>query len=353
MIENKVKEENVKKPIYKKWWFIVLAIILVLIIAYSISNSTKGDKIVQSKLELGSYLPELPNKKGKIDTNTKERLDIDLYNVDKETYNSYLSECKLKFTKDDTSYLTSLHAFNNENYKISMSYYESSKEMSINLDAPRKLTNIIWPNSDVANSLPRPKSTMGEIYTDKSNEFIVYIGNTTIDDYNEYVNTCLNSNYKVDYKKTSKEYTAKNSNGYNLTVSYEGGDVMYIKVKPEDTSSNTSNSINQPSTNVITSNSSSSNNTTSTNKTGISKQFKDAMDSYEAVMNEYVEFMKKYNANPTDATLISKYATMLQKYSEQISAFDKWKSEEMTTEETAYYIDVQSRVSKKLLEVNQ
>ena len=77
------------------------------------------------------------------------------------------------------------------------------------------------------------------------------------------------------------------------------------------------------------------------------------MDSYEAYMDEYVEFMKKYNANPTDPTLISQYSTMLQKYSEQVAAFDKWNSADMTTEETSYYIEVQARVNQKLLEVAQ
>lgn len=77
------------------------------------------------------------------------------------------------------------------------------------------------------------------------------------------------------------------------------------------------------------------------------------MDSYEEFMNEYVEFMKKYEANPTDITLLSQYATMMQKYSEQISAFEKWESEDMTTKEAAYYVDVQARVTKKLLEITQ
>ena len=92
---------------------------------------------------------------------------------------------------------------------------------------------------------------------------------------------------------------------------------------------------------------------TAPNSDELSKDFKEAMDSYEEFMNEYVEFIKKYEANPTDMTLISQYATMLQKYSEQISNFNKWESKNMTTEEAAYYIDVQARVSKKILEISK
>lgn len=350
--------EKVKKPIYKRWWFIALAIIIILIgcskISNSIKNATKGDKIKQSQLELGEYLPKLPNKKGRISTNTSEILDIDLYNVDLKTYNSYLSECKLKFNKDDTSSSNSLDAYNSDNYKISVYYYESMKEMSIDLYAPKKLTEIIWPNNDVANSLPKPKTTMGKIDVDKSGEFSVYIGNVSMEDYNEYVNSCSNAGYNVDYKKTDKEYTAKNASGYKLTVSYSGGNMMYIKVKSEEATPNSETQTNTSTpTSTSTQNSTqSTTSSTSTSKTGISNEFKEAMDSYESYMNEYVEFMKKYNANSSDPSLLSQYYTMLQKYSEHVSAFEKWKSEDMTTEESAYYVDVQARVSKKLLEIN-
>ena len=75
------------------------------------------------------------------------------------------------------------------------------------------------------------------------------------------------------------------------------------------------------------------------------------MDSYESFMNEYVEFMKKYQANSTDLVIISQYPTIMQKSSEQLAAIEKWDSKDMTTDEAKYYVDVQARVSKKLLEV--
>ena len=154
----------------------------------------------------------------------------------------------------------------------------------------------------------------------------------------------LDSNYQ---EATSQEVTYEINPASSITSTEE--------TKTTSTSNSTSVSTTEP---TITTNSSSSSSTNSnidnsTNSTGISQEFKDAMDSYEAYMDEYVEFMKKYNANPTDPTLISQYSTMLQKYSEQVSAFDKWNSADMTTEETSYYIEVQARVSQKLLEVTQ
>ena len=85
---------------------------------------------------------------------------------------------------------------------------------------------------------------------------------------------------------------------------------------------------------------------------GMRPDFKAAMDSYEAFMNEYVDFMKKYNNNPSDAELLSDYADYVSKYSDFVEDFDKWEDEEMNNTEAAYYIDVQARVSKKLLEIS-
>lgn len=80
------------------------------------------------------------------------------------------------------------------------------------------------------------------------------------------------------------------------------------------------------------------------------KDFKEAMDSYEAFMNEYVAFMKKYNANPNDPTLMADYTRYMRKYADACEKFNQWESADMNDAETAYYIDVQARVSKKLLE---
>lgn len=89
--------------------------------------------------------------------------------------------------------------------------------------------------------------------------------------------------------------------------------------------------------------------------TGISdgelrSDFKEAMDSYENFMNDYAEFMKKYKDNPTDTSLLADYADYMTKYADMVEKFDKWESEDLNDAELAYYIDVQARVSKLLLE---
>ena len=90
----------------------------------------------------------------------------------------------------------------------------------------------------------------------------------------------------------------------------------------------------------------------SNNSTGVSKEFKETMDSYEKFFDEYIAFMKKYEkSNGTDMSLLADYAKYMQQYAETMKKFEDMKDDDMNTAETAYYIQVQSRINQKLLEV--
>lgn len=90
--------------------------------------------------------------------------------------------------------------------------------------------------------------------------------------------------------------------------------------------------------------------TTSASDGELRSDFKEAMDSYEDFMNDYADFMKKYKANPSDVSLLADYADYMTKYADMVEKFDKWESEDLSDAELAYYIDVQARVSKLLID---
>ena len=64
--------------------------------------------------------------------------------------------------------------------------------------------------------------------------------------------------------------------------------------------------------------------------------------------------MKKYaESDGSDLTLLADYADYLQEYADMVESFEKWEDEDLNDAELTYYIEVQSRVSQKLLEVAQ
>lgn len=84
---------------------------------------------------------------------------------------------------------------------------------------------------------------------------------------------------------------------------------------------------------------------------GMRPDFKEAMDSYEAFYDEYCDFMKKYNENPGELSLIMEYADMLTRSAEMTKKFEEWNSDDLNDAEMKYYLEVNTRVSQKLLEV--
>lgn len=84
---------------------------------------------------------------------------------------------------------------------------------------------------------------------------------------------------------------------------------------------------------------------------GMRPEFKEAMDAYEAFYKEYCELLKKYTENPTDFSILGKYADMLTKADEVDKAFQKWDESDLNSDELKYYLDVNNRVMKMVVDV--
>lgn len=344
------KPKKLKKPIYKRWWFFVIIGIALIAIIGTATSGEKTEKIKWNEMVLGAQLPEPAVNKGIIHANSLEALNIEVKKDSDSQFANYIVACKEKgFTIDAKSTSTSYMAYNSDGYKLRLSDY--SKRFGIELEKPMEMSEISWPASKAGNQLPVPESTVGKFSSEHDDDFFVYIGNTSKESYNNYVKACSEKGFTVDYDKGDDYYRAENGEGWRVSIKYEGFNIMSIDIdKPN--SSTTDNTATAPAA-PETEKAAEENNANDTQLVnGMRKDFKEAMDSYEAFMNEYVEFMKKYESNPNDAKLLADYAKYMSKYADMCDKFDKWESQDLNTTEQAYYIDVQARVSKKLLEVS-
>lgn len=336
-----------KKPFYKKVWFIILAIIVAIGVIASISSG--GEKIVWNDVIMREMLPDPPANKGNIYTNSADELWVDINDISSKQFNDYIEACKQKgYTVDAESNSSSYEAHNAEGYSLDLSHYGDKAGMSIQLKAPLQLGTINWPNSTAGNKLPAPKSTTGKFSFEHDDSFFVYVGDTTKDDYNEYVNACTEKGFNVDYNKGDTYHQADDVEGWHVSLKYEGNSIMSIRIDaPAEETSQVEEMTKQEETTKL------EETTTSSDSSGLSPDFKAAMDSYEAFMDEYVAFMKKYSENPSDIGLLADYSKFMSEYAEYVEDFDKWEDADLNTEETQYYIEVQSRVTQKLLEVTE
>ena len=281
--------------------------------------------------------------------------------MDNDEYQAYLAKCKEKgFTVNGQKSDSSYYAYNKDGYKLSLLYVKNSKELKISLDAPIKMSNYKWPDSEIAKLLPVPKSNIGNINTDDSDSFAIYVGETSLDEYNDYVKNCSEKGFNVDYSKHNNYYEAKNTDDYSLRVDYEENNIMYISINsPKETlnsetvteksKKSAENTENSKADDKGKANSDSKNNIVNND---VSPEFKSAMDNYEKFIDEYIAFMEKYKNSDNPIDMLSDYNDYMNKYTETIKKLDEINQDELSPADYAYFLEVNTRITQKLLDMS-
>lgn len=150
--ENEVPVKNIdiqpkskaKKPIYKKWWFWVIVVLLFFGIVGSLGDDSANEDATEfnwSNMVLGDLLPLPESNLGKNLINTEDYLYIDIINVSVDDYKEYVNSCRENgFDLKVDEYDFWFDAQNEDGYELSLYYYESDEELSIDLTAPDEET---------------------------------------------------------------------------------------------------------------------------------------------------------------------------------------------------------------------
>lgn len=213
-----------------------------------------------------------------------------------------------------------------------------------------KYDEISWPTSAIAQLLPVPEDLRnGVISSDREDYLSVYLGKMSKDDYQSYVEQCKETGFTVDYSSSDYYYFANNSEGYRVSVDYDTDRRMMditisapIETTPTPEATPEETTTEEPAAD-------------DTSSEEVDPDFKDTMDSYETTINNYCDFMEKYNnAGPEDtAAMLADYTSYLQQYTETIDALNSIDEDSLSAADLAYYIEVNGRISQRLLEVGQ
>lgn len=232
-----MKKQIIKVP--KSWiHFVALALAVVLLVPYvSLFKLDYGDaeKFAWSDILLADVVPEPESRFGEIIGNSSEYLSLYVYRTSAADYGEYVDACKEKgFTVEADQSEQSYYAYNADGYKLSLYYDESNSKMHIGVDAAEQYGTLVWPDGIIASMLPVPASTTGEITQDDDKGFQAYVSNTPIDEFKNYVAACADRGFNIDAYESDESYSAENSEGYKLSVSYQGNSVISISVdEPE------------------------------------------------------------------------------------------------------------------------
>lgn len=227
-----IKKNLIKVPNQRYQWM-TLGCAFMFLLPYSLAiHSEEAEVLNWNEIVLKDVLPKPSSDTGTISSNTKSYLSVEIDEVTAPEYYDYVDSCKEKgfdtdADEDDLSY----NAYNEKGYLLSLYYHDSDKQMDISLEKGMELDTLVWPESTLVKMIPVPDSTTGNIETDTDTSFTAYVGEISISDYSTYVNACIDQGFSEDQHQTEKTFSARNTDGYKLSVDYRGNNIIFIKIE--------------------------------------------------------------------------------------------------------------------------
>lgn len=365
-----------------KYLHVILAVagigmILLFIFGTGSCSPKKLEKINWPTSGLASEVPTPNMKYGSIGYNTEDMFSADMDEADKDDFVEYVDMCKeAGFVIDENVSDNSFAAYDEEGVKVDIYYNKIADSVDIHVYASVSNKEYIWPNSKIANMLPKPKSTYGSIENESSDSLHIKVAKTTKNDYENYVSECEKRGFNNDYKKHDNYFNADNTDGYSLSLRMEENNTMDISIhKKEETidtsalepnedanditdssqketeqeNDGTEEKIEEVETNVEEDEPAVNENKTDAN--GVSIELKEFLDNYEAFMDEYVAFMKKYATDSNNIFSMAKdYLEIVDKLSDFEKAASKYDKNSMSEADAKYFTEAMLRIDKKMIE---
>ncbi len=178
---------------------------------------------------LAQMIPQLSADSGATGVDNEKKCEILLFGASQETLKSYVATCKAAgFAVDCEESSTYYNGYNSNGYFLHVSINDMGK-LSITLEAPMEFSEITWPSTGPATLIPEPLASSGNISSDYAWSFSVYIANMTIDDFNDYVDQCIEKGFEKDYR-SDQYFSADKGDDIRLTVEYKGFNTVWISI---------------------------------------------------------------------------------------------------------------------------
>lgn len=352
------KDSGGKKP--KKGLLVALVVIVVIAVIGGISSCGGGEdeKLVWPTSGLATMLPVPDSDKGTVVIDDIETFSADVDGWDKADYDNYVSQCVDKgFTVDAVDDGDGYEAYTEDGYHLSLNFYDGLEQMDIHLEAPVEMGPITWPTAGAGVLLPEPASTTGRIAVDSSSQFTAYIGETNADAYAAYVEACMSAGFSVDYDRGDDYFNADDASGNSLHLEHQGFDTMHISLYAADLLEDAEDAGTEepaPTQDPAAEEPTTTPEPEASDTASAGSDYRAMVDEWEAFMNEYCDFMETYNSDSNNVVSMAlDYTDMMAQYSEWADKMSAVDDSTLTPEDVQYYIDAQTRVNARLLEIGQ
>ena len=211
----------------KKTLCVVLALVLALL---TLSGCMGIERYSWPQTEMAQMLP---TPRFRIDSlyDSTDRISASFSKVSEERYQDFVKSCKeLGFTLEAEESSDYYNAFNEDGYCLELFRFSRKNGMDLYFTAPKKMGQFSWPDSEAGHMVPAPPSTYGTVEWEYEDDFCIYVGDMTREDFAAYVEACRAAGFNADFRKDSDYFYAENGEGYVLSVSYEGFHTMCVSL---------------------------------------------------------------------------------------------------------------------------
>lgn len=211
----------------------MMALVLTMAMLFGLSSCGGNERLIWPETSLGERLPNPPVKNGEIVVETSSTLHARAVDATERHYQNFVKDCEDSgFTVDIKREDNSFSAYDEDGYFVEVWYTQSEETINITIKASIEddFSEIEWPKSEIAGSIPVPKSNIGIISWENEDGFVIYIGETSKEDYDEYVSQCYEAGFTIDYNKGDDYFRGINRVGYHLNVDYEWNQTMFIRM---------------------------------------------------------------------------------------------------------------------------
>ncbi len=189
--------------------------------------------------------------------------------------------------------------------------------------------------------------------TQHASSAYIYVKSLYFDDKTHVTATYCDGHTETSSLKTSseKERALYASDFYEqIEVSEDFLSIYYDNAKYNTTAKAQDKVEKKEDDNKTSSSSSSSTTSSNSNSSSSNSQWRQVLSDYEAFMNRYVDFMKKYKNSSDTTSMLTDYTKLMKEYADWTQKIGDMKSD-LSGDDLNYYLEVMSRVTKKLSEV--
>ncbi len=226
--------------IYLHSLFSLLAVLMIIPFFMFIGVEHQSfDRYVWQQNNLTTMLPKPKSEYGEIKRDAADEFVMLVGRVKESDFNTYVEACiekgfNLKTDRNEGMF----NAYNQSGASLKVAFTFRLSEMEITLTASEELNEYLWPDRGLSSLLPQPNSKVGTINTESEYLFRITVAKTSIADYNQYVNACIEAGFAEDILLYEHKFRSENSEGVVIEIDYDINDVMeiavYIPQKAED-----------------------------------------------------------------------------------------------------------------------